>query len=310
MFSAGDVVADYVVEELRGSGSSADVYRAHGPLPDGSEGAVALKVLTSGGSAPRARERFEREYTIASVLDHPNIVTMYTRGEFGRPNHQTRAEDILSTLWLAMQYVDGPPATAFVPTAETEPDIRTILRVATQVAAALDYAHAHDVLHRDVKPANILLDAEHTTAYLSDFGIAQFVDDIRPLARNGRVQGSIAYAPPELLQAQQLSPSSDVYAFSCALVELLTGAPPFPRPTAFAITRAHISQDPPRLTNRRPWLPSALDSIFVKALAKDPTKRYATCGDVVSLISRVMRDVPTPELTGRRVRFWERHRPF
>lgn len=303
VYEPGSDVAGYTIDALVGSGSSADVYRVHRGDDRRPE---ALKVLHSDETGnTRAAERFEREFTIASLLDHPNIVTMYTRGEIPPDSQAIRraqalglpADRVPPTLWIAMQYVDGPAATALIPSPTTEPEVPTIVRVAQQSAAAIDFAHSREVLHRDVKPANILLTSTRadTDALLSDFGIAQLIDDNRPLARNGRVQGSIAYASPELLTARQLSPATDEYAFACTLTELLTGAPPFPRATAFAITNAHLRDDPPLLTRRRPWLPSALNSVFAKALAKDPADRYSTCTEFADIVARNLRDVPVPQ---------------
>ena len=294
-------MAGFTVDAVVGHGSSADVYRAHHadhPNP------LALKVLHSDESgSTRARERFEREFSIASLLDHPNIVSMIASGEVNTPHPQSGH----AALWLAMQYVPGPSAISLIPNENRQPRIRAVLRVAQQIGIALDYAHSQEVLHRDVKPANILLtsDTDDTDALLSDFGIAQLLDDTRPLARNGRVQGSIAYAAPELLQAQQLSPATDLYAFACSLVELLTGLPPYPRNTAFAITYAHIKDPPPQLTRRQPWLPSSLNSVFAKALAKEPGDRYQTSAELVDIITRTLRDVPVPTPAPRR-RGWIR----
>ncbi|OBA34250.1 serine/threonine-protein kinase [Gordonia sp. 852002-51296_SCH5728562-b] len=309
MYLPGTDVAGYTIDALVGSGSSADVYRVHRGDERTPE---ALKVLHSDETGhTRAAGRFEREFTIASRLHHPNIVEMYTRGQMQPDAQSIRRAQVLGvpadrvppTLWIAMQYVDGPAAIALIPSPTTEPVVPTFVRVAQQIAAAIDFAHSRDVLHRDVKPANILLTSTRpdTDALLSDFGIAQLVDDNRPLARNGRVQGSIAYASPELLQAKQLSPATDEYAFACTLTELLTGAPPFPRATAFAITNAHLRDDPPLLTRRRPWLPSALNSVFAKALAKNPADRYSTCSEFADIVARNLRDVPVPQpAAGRR----------
>ncbi|PKZ64221.1 serine/threonine protein kinase [Gordonia terrae] len=320
MFEVGENVAGFTIDDFLGGGASADVFRVR-DLQDRCEGPIALKVLHPNASDhARVRERFEREFGIASLLDHPHIVRMLAHGEIASPRGSLGPRH-LPSMWLTMQYIGGPAATALVPERGDEPDMGTILRVATQIAGALDYAHAQDILHRDVKPANILLSrnpdprsgdgaprsADPPDAYLSDFGIAQFLDDTRPLARNGRVQGSIGYASPELLQAQKLTPATDFYAFACTLVELITGTPPYPRNTAFAITYAHLNDDPPKLTRRRPWLPSATNSIFAKALAKNPEDRYPSCTALVEILTRLMRDVPVPE-PARRSTWWTRTR--
>lgn len=316
MFAAGDEVAGHVVDACVGSGSSADVYRVHRvgatddpPVP------VALKILHADAGTPdRTRERFDREFDIASRLHHPRIVEVYDRGELtlvsaqdaDQPSGSGVRTRSVHTLWMTMQYIHGTAATALIPDRRTEADVPQVIRIGLDIADALDYAHRRDVIHRDVKPANIMVNADdgEVRGYLTDFGIAQLLDDARPLARNGRVLGSIAYASPELLQAQQLTAKTDLYAFACTLCELLTGHPPFGGPTAFAITYAHINTPPPRLSRRRPWLPTSLDAVFAKALAKNPDDRYETCTQFVDIVDRTLRDVPVPEPERRRRLRW------
>lgn len=292
MFEIGAVVAGYVIEGHLGSGSSADVYRARRPAESVP---VALKVFHNQDANDRVAERLNREFGIASRLRHPHIVAMYEHGELGAGDGTQPTR-----LWLSMQYVDGPESTVLIPGPGQEPELDAIVRVSTQIASALDYAHQMDVLHRDVKPANILLSADQRSAFLTDFGIAQLLDDAKPLARNGRVRGSIAYAAPELLTAQQLWPQTDVYALACTMCEWLTGLPPYPRNTTFAITHAHLCDDPPKLTSRRPWLPTALNSVFAKALAKEPSARYGSCAEFVDIVAKMVRDVAAPPRPRRR----------
>lgn len=298
MFEIGAVVAGYVIEAHLGSGSSADVYRARRPAESVP---VALKVFHNQESNARVAERLTREFGIASRLRHPHIVAMYEHGEL-RADDQGEDEDVTqpTRLWLSMQYVDGPESTVLIPGPDQEPDVDAIIRVSSQIASALDYAHHMDVIHRDVKPANILLSADQRSAFLTDFGIAQLLDGAKPLARNGRVRGSIAYAAPELLAAQQLLPQTDVYALACSMFEWLTGLPPYPRNTTFAITYAHLRDEVPTLTSRRPWLPSALNSVFAKALAKEPSARYGSCTEFVAIVAKILRDVAAPQRRRRR----------
>ncbi|WNG81621.1 serine/threonine-protein kinase [Mycobacterium sp. ITM-2016-00316] len=293
MLEPGDVISDYTIDALLGSGASADVYRVH---HTGSTDAVALKVLhTDPAGHPRTRERFAREFTIAAMLDHPHIVAMYEQGDS-------------PALWMTMQYIDGPESSVLIPKTGQEPDIAAILRASGQIADAVDYAHSMDVLHRDIKPANILLDIGHENAFLNDFGIAQLIDDVSPLARNGRVRGSIAYAAPELLQGQQLTPATDLYGLACTMVEWITALPPYPRSTPFAITYAHLHDPTPALSRRRRWLPSGIDSIFAKALAKDPAARYVSCTELVDIVSRLLRGVPVPPARSAGHRWpWDRN---
>ncbi|NDZ97524.1 serine/threonine protein kinase [Streptomyces sp. SID6673] len=301
MLGAGDTVAGYTIDALLGSGSSAEVYRAH---RDGAADPVALKVLHTGpNDRQRVRERFDREFTIASRLQHPHIVKMYARGEMDPPQVDDR-HSAASVLWMAMEHIGGVSAADLIAHRPAEPDITMIAQIGAQIADALDFAHAREVLHRDVKPANIMvtMPSDDVHAVLTDFGIAQLLDDARPLARNGRVQGSIAYASPELLTAQRLSPATDQYALAASLFELLTGDPPFRRATAFAITHAHLHDPVPPLTRARPWLPSALNSVFAKALAKDPRTRYETCGAFTDIVTRALRDIPVP--AAPRTRRW------
>lgn len=292
VFEVGSVVSGHVIDAHLGGGASANVYRVH---REGQSARLAMKVLRAGAAShAKARDRFAREFDIASLLHHPHIVAVYARGEIAAE------PPAYPTLWMTTQYVDGPDSAVLIPGPSAQPDVAVLLLVAQQMAAALDYAHSVEVLHRDVKPANILLSADHRFAYLTDFGIAQLIDDVKPLASNGRVEGSIAYAAPELLQAQQLTQATDLYALACTMFEWLTGSPPFPRGTTFAITYAHLNDPVPPVTWRRPWLPGSLDAVFAKALAKNAAARYGSCAEFVDIVARTMRDVPVPEAPPRR----------
>lgn len=298
MLEVGDTFAGFVVEAHLGGGGAADVYRVR----RAGDGPVALKVLhTDAMSHAGALDRFRREFGIAAMLRHPHIVAVYEFGEASSHPalrmtalNSTQHPPSPSALWMTMQYVDGPQAGVLIPTGSSAPDLTTVSEVIRQIGEALDYAHVQDVLHRDVKPSNILLNSDWTCAYLGDFGIAQLIDSVRPLAGNGRFAGSIAYAAPELLTGQHLSASTDLYALACTAFEWLTGAPPYRRPTPFAITYAHLRDPVPKLTSRRPWLPNGLNAVFAKALAKNPQDRYSTCAEFTDIVVRTLRGVSAP----------------
>ncbi|WP_067821820.1 serine/threonine-protein kinase [Nocardia inohanensis] len=280
----GDVFAGYRIERILGRGGMGAVYlAAHPRLPRYD----ALKVMTSPGGdaefsgAPgefdradaEQAARFRREAELVALLDHPNIVPVFDRGsESGLP-------------WLAMGFVDGIDAAELIRRwpEGVPPDQAT--HVVTEAARGLDEAHRAGVLHRDVKPANILLEPRPGRAdrvYVTDFGIARPVADTARLTAAGTVVATLAYAAPELLTGQAIDQRADVYALGCTLFELLTGTKPFPHATPAALVRAHLSDPPPRPSALRPALPPALDEVVRCALAKDPEERYASCGALAS----------------------------
>lgn len=215
--SPGTIVGGYRIQRVLGAGGMGTVYLAkHPSLPR----MDALKVLSGHLSADNEfRARFEREANLAAGLDHPNIVSVYNRGE---ENGQ---------LWIAMQYVDGTDAAA-----ELERDPRAMtpqraLRIVTEVGKGLDYAHRRGLLHRDVKPANFLLSAEHDEeerVLLTDFGVAKSSEDTTDLTQTGSFVATIAYAPPEQLAGGRLDHRADIYSLACAFYKLLTGQNPYP----------------------------------------------------------------------------------
>ncbi|MVU78823.1 protein kinase [Nocardia sp. ET3-3] len=258
MLQRGDVVAGYTIERLLGRGGMSAVYLARHPrLPRW----TALKLLGPEMFADsEIRGRFEREAEAVSRLEHPNIVAVHDRGlERGAP-------------WIAMQYVDGPDAeSATLPPA-------VAVQVVAQIAAALDHAHARGVLHRDVKPANILLErGPRVRALLTDFGIAQLHDAATRLTRTGTFTATLAYAAPEQLVGHPLDHRTDQYSLACTLFHFLTGAPPFPIDNPAALIQATLRTAPPSLRIRRPGLPPALDTVFATALAKTQAQRYPSC---------------------------------
>ncbi|MGB6209899.1 serine/threonine-protein kinase, partial [Mycobacterium sp.] len=259
------MVSGYRIEKVLGSGGMGTVYLAANPVLPRRD---ALKVLSSELSQdPQFRARFLREADLAATLDHPNVVTVYTRGETDE-----------GQLWIAMQYVAGSDANK-----ELDEGRMTASRaghIVSEVAKALDYAHRRKLIHRDVKPANFLLAPDDERIFLADFGIARALDDSVGLTATGTVMATVAYAAPELLGAGQVDARADIYALGCSLYRLLTGRPPFASSGGMAaVMAAHLSQPPPRVTDRAKDLPQAIDHVVAKAMAKNPADRYQSAGE-------------------------------
>ncbi len=272
--SEGATFAGYTVIRLLGSGGMGEVYLAQHPrLPRRD----ALKVLPRTVSAdPEYRERFHREADIAATLWHPHIVGVHDRGE---DNGQ---------LWISMDYVEGTDAGRLLrerhPGGLPRDEAAAII---SAVAAALDYAHQRNLLHRDVKPANILL-AEPESAdqrvMLADFGIARWADDVSGLTATNMTVGTLAYASPEQLMGDSLDGRSDQYALAATAFHLLTGSPPFQHSNPAVVISQHLNAAPPLVGDRRPEL-AALDPVLAKALAKEPGDRYEHCVDFARALS-------------------------
>ena len=258
---AGSRVAGYLLEEQVGEGGMAVVFRAR----DERLGrVVAVKVLAPGlaGNA-EFRARFLRESRAAAAVDDPHIIPVFEAGEAG------------GVLFIAMRFVPGS-------------DVRSLVRqgplpagraaaIISAVASALDAAHAAGLVHRDVKPANMLLDARAERpdhVYLSDFGLARPVAG-SGLTSTGQFLGTLDYMAPEQLEGREVDGRADQYALGCAAFELLAGVPPFHRDEAMAVMYAQVSEPPPLLTSRRADLPAAADAVLARALAKASGDRYA-----------------------------------
>lgn len=275
----GDQFAGFVVRAQLGHGGSSEVYLAEDRQRSRQ---VALKILGPVDSrSPEARARFLHEYDILSALRHPAIVRMYAHGETdGR-------------LWSAREYVAGTTGSTVVPMPWQRPDLRRALHMLTRVAAGLDHAHANGVVHLDIKPANVLVGIdEPATVKISDFDQGRWLHRPEPpLATNGFVVVSVPYAAPELLRADTVSPATDQYALVCSAVELLTGRPPFPRADLMATAQAHLRERPPRISERQRWIPSEVDEILHRSLAKDPRARYDSCAEPIRLLVEALRNV-------------------
>jgi serine/threonine protein kinase, bacterial len=272
---AGQTFAGYTILQRLGSGAMGEVYLVEHPrLPRHD----ALKVLAEQVSAdPTYRERFNREAQNAATLSHPNIVAVYDRGETD------------GQLWISMAYVEGTDAGRLLQERYRNgmpPD--EVVRIVAGVADALDYAHQRQLLHRDVKPANILLaelDSGGWRAMLADFGIARRVDDSSSLTQTNMAVGTVAYAAPEQLMGLTLDGRADQYSLAATAFELLTGSHPYLDLNPAVVISQHVSAPPPEIADRKPEL-SALGPVLSKALAKSPNDRYDTCMDFARALGR------------------------
>jgi serine/threonine-protein kinase len=261
----GTAVAGYRVEAVLGAGSMGTVYSA---LDVALERRVALKVLTPELSRDeRFRERFLRESKLAASLEHPHIVPIHSAGE---------ADGVL---YLAMRYVEGRDLGALLASLGRI-EAERVLAILDQVAEALDAAHARGLVHRDVKPANILL-AYGDYAYLCDFGLAKHASTVSSLTGSRAILGTVDYLAPEQIEAKPVDGRVDVYALGCVLYECLTGEPPHRRGNEIAALLAHVNDPPPKVSERRAEFPATLDDVIATALAKDRELRFATCAELV-----------------------------
>jgi serine/threonine protein kinase len=283
MISVGSLVAGYRIEQVIATGATGTVYLAKNPsLPRND----ALKVLSADLSQdPQFRDRFVREADIASRLDHPNIVAIYSRGE---------AEN--GQLWIAMQYVAGTDAEAALLEGSMSP-MRAI-RIVGEVAKALDYAHQRNVVHHDVKLANVLLSAESDDdehALLGDFGVARAIGNADQPDSDSTLTATLAYAAPEVITGGHVDGRADVYSLGCTLFRLLTGRQPFfDAEGTTAVARAHLHQTPPRISDCISGTSPQLDWVMAKVLAKNAAERFESAREFAHAADEALRRPASP----------------
>jgi DNA-binding beta-propeller fold protein YncE len=263
----GSVLAGYRIEGLAGVGGMGRVYRA---TQIALNRLVALKVIAPElANEPDFRARFERESHLSASIDHPNVIPVYEAGEAdGR-------------LFIAMRWVEGTDLrSVIVAEGRLEPD--RAVAIAEQVAAALDAAHRSGLVHRDVKPANVMLTATHGQehVYLTDFGLTKKASSNTALTRTGFFVGTPDYMPPEQIMGGRADARSDVYALGCLLFHALTGRPPYDRGHEVAKMYAQVHDPPPSVVEAVPGAPAGLDAVITRALAKVPDQRYPSAGDL------------------------------
>lgn len=275
MLDKGTSVAGYRIDGVLGQGGMGVVYEATQLSLDRK---VALKLLAAHlGEDAQFRERFRREALIQAAIEHPHIVTIYEAGEDEQG------------LFMAMRLVRGPNLKDMIISREL--DAGRTLRLLKPVADALDAAHEAGLIHRDIKPQNILVSGRDH-AYLADFGLTKAPGE-KSLTKTGQFVGTLDYISPEQIRGQKATTASDVYALAAVLYECLSGVVPFPKDSEAAVLFAHMSDEPPKVTDQRPELPGDLDDVIARAMAKDPEQRHPSAGEL-------LRDAE--EAFGRRLR--------
>jgi hypothetical protein len=264
---AGAEIAGYRIEAIAGRGGMGVVYRATDLTL---ERLVALKVISDEFAQDVGfRERFKRESRLAASIRHPNVITVFRAGEEG------------GRLYIAMDFIEGT-------------DLKTLIRqhgrlepglaadIVSQVAAALDAAHAKTLVHRDIKPANVLIAGEGDSlhAYLTDFGLTKHTASQSAMTETGMVVGTIDYMAPEQIAGARLDARADIYSLGCVLYEALTGQVPYPKESNVAKMFAHSSEPPPSIAAAAPDTAPGFDAIVSRAMAKDTDERYLSAGDL------------------------------
>jgi len=258
VLAPGSSIAGYIVERVVGSSGTSVLYKARQLRLDRP---VALKLVPAEVARdPLVRERLRREARTVAGLDHPNVVPLYEAGEDG------------GAVFIATRWVDGTELGDLV-RREHPLRPRRAARIAAQIASALEVAHEQDLIHRDVKPSNVIVTAEDH-AYITDFGLTKRTESLSGFTAGAQMLGTIDYVAPEQIEGGRTGPRGDVYGLACVLYEMLSGYAPFARETA--VTRkmwAHLNEPPPSVREQRPDVPEALDAVIRRGMAKDPDHR-------------------------------------
>jgi serine/threonine protein kinase len=271
-------IAGFRIESEIGRGAMGVVYLAYQSYP---ERQVALKLLSPDlASDPAFRERFVHESNAAASTEHPNIVPVYGAGEAD------------GQLYLAMRYVEGTDLASLL-SREGALSPERATRICAEIADALEAAHDRGLIHRDVKPGNILLDARDR-AYLTDFGLIRRTQLHTDITKTGQFMGTIDYCAPEQIKGGEIDGRADVYSLGCVLYECLTGTPPFRKDTEVATIYAHLEEEVPKASSKRPGISPPLSSIVMKAMAKRPEDRFATAGEMAEALRGDSRPPPGP----------------
>ena len=301
-FTPGARIAGYILEEQIGAGGMAVVFRAR---DERLQRRVALKILSPALAPDDAfRQRFIRESQAAAAVDDPHIIPVFGAGEAeGAQSGPFEGAQFKGALFIAMRYVPGG-------------DVRTLLRrarpltperalaIVSPVASALDAAHGAGLVHRDVKPENMLIDTrpgrpDHV--YLSDFGLSKGVMASLGPTGTGQWLGTAGYSSPEQMAGKPVDGRADQYSLACVAFELLCGEVPFPREHVTAVIWAHMSEPPPALTSRVPAFPAGADGVLARALAKSPGDRFASCRDFADALRAAFALVPYNSGSGHAV---------
>ena len=272
---AGAQVGPYTVESLLGEGGMGRVYKAAGP-----DGAVAVKIVKEDIAADETfRKRFIREAQVAQKIDHPHVLGVLETGEYeGIP-------------WMSQPFVGGGSLEDRLEKYGAL-DLHLVVGICEQVAAGLDVLHANGLIHRDLKPGNILVD-EGGRPFIGDFGLAKDQGhEGTVLTRPGQALGSMDYMAPEQIRGEQVSAQTDVYALACMVFELLAGQPPFADRVGMRIMWAHLQDPPPNVAEVKQGIPVAVGEAILKGMEKEPTARPASASELIALISAAAGPAP------------------